>query len=187
MQEADLQPGELKKLEEESKMLENAEAIKSNLVNITHAINGGESNALAELSKMKQMLQSISKYGEKYSELSERLNSIYIELKELGVDIETAGEDVVFDAVRLDTVNSSVDKISRLLKKHHVSTEEELLKVKQEIEGKLSNFNSLEAQLKETGKQIDSLKAQCLKKAKAVSKSRQAAVSGIEKEVKKIR
>lgn len=186
MQEADLQPGELKKLEEESKMLENAEAIKSNLVNITHAINGGEINALAELSKMKQLMQSISKYGEKYSELFERLNSIYIELKEFGADVETTGEDVVFDAARLDTVNSSIDKISRLLKKHHVSTEEELLKVKQEIEEKLSNFNSLEAQLKETGKQIDALKAQCLKKAKAISKSRQAAVSGIEKEVKNI-
>lgn len=186
MQEAELQPGELKKLEEESKMLENAEAIKSNLVNITHAINGGESNALSEMAKMKQLLQGISKYGDKYSELFDRLNSIYIELKELGADIEAAGEDVVFDAARLDTVNTSIDRISRLLKKHHVSTEEELLKVKEDIETKLSNFNSLEVQLKETGKQIDALKAQCLKKAKAISKNRAAAVSGIEKEVKNI-
>jgi DNA repair protein RecN (Recombination protein N) len=186
LNETGIDPGKLKKLEEESNTLENAEAIKSSLSLVSNAISGGESNALMELARMKQLLNGISKYSDKYKQYSERLNSLYIELKELGADVENEGNSVLYDPAKLDEVNTAIDKISRLLKKHHVISEEELVKVKTGLEEKLSSFNSLESKLNETKKQIDALKLACLKKANAISKTRAAAISPIEKEIKKI-
>lgn len=186
LEETDIVPGNLKLLEDESATLENAESIKSNLLNAFNAINGGEKNILSTLAQVKQLLNTISKYGETYKQLHERLNSSYIELKELAADLENAESDVVFDAAKLDEVNSKLDKTNRLLKKHNAGSEEELLKIKADIEAKLTGFNSLETQISSVKKQIEKLKADCTKKAKEISAQRKAAIAGIEKQVKSV-
>lgn len=186
LEETEIIPGNLKKLEEESSTLENAENIKSNLLSAAAAINGGEVNVLSTLSQIKQMLNSVSKFGKDYKLFYDRVNSAYIELKELAADLENAEEEIIFDINKLQEVNLKIDKTNRLLKKHHVSSEEELLKIKEDIEGKLNNFNSLETQIAASKKEIDKLKSSCTKKAKEISASRQAAIGKIETQVKEI-
>lgn len=186
LQEADLKEGRLKILEEESLSLEHAETIKSTLLNVATAINGGESNLLQSISLLKQQLQNITKFNKDYYTFYERINSVYIELKELTADVEASEESVVFNQLKLDEVNSQLDKINRLLKKHGVSTEENLLKVKNEIEEKLSQFSSLETQIEKTIKQINELKKSCTAQAAKLSELRKQSVSGIEKQVKEL-
>jgi DNA repair protein RecN (Recombination protein N) len=186
LEETEIKPGYLKNLEEESAGLENAETIKSSLIAAADTINGGESNVLSSLSLIKQTLQSISKYGKNYGELFERLNSTYIELKELATDIEDAESDVIFDNIKLDEVNAKMDKLNRLLKKHNVSTEEDLLSIKTEIENKLTQFSSLENEIDKTQKQIEKIIATCTKQAKDLSQLRIAAIAGIEGQIKEM-
>jgi DNA repair protein RecN (Recombination protein N) len=186
LEEADLNAGNLKKLEEESAALENAETIKSSLLNAANTINGGDSNVLSALSQIKSSLNSVSKYGKNYLEYFERLNSVYIELKELAGDLEGTENEIVFDTVKLEEINSKIDKTNRLFKKHNVNSEEDLLIVKQEIELKLNNFNSLEELIAQTNKKIKKLQDSCVKKAKELSGMRKDILSSIEKQVKTI-
>lgn len=186
LEETEIKPGYLKNLEEESAGLENAETIKSSLIAAADTINGGESNVLSSLSLIKQTLQSISKYGKNYGELFERLNSTYIELKELATDIEDAESDVIFDNLKLEEVNAKMDKLNRLLKKHNVATEEDLLSIKTEIENKLTQFSSLENEIDKTQKQIEKTAATCTKQAKDLSQLRIAAIAGIEGQIKEM-
>ena len=123
LDEASIKIGEQKLLEEESETLENAEFIKGNLSKSALAINGGDENVLVSLALIKQQLQSISKFGKQFSELYERINSVYIELKELANDLDSAEGDVVYNNVRLEEINVQLDKLNRLLKKHGVSSE----------------------------------------------------------------
>lgn len=180
----DVKAGSVKALEEESATLENAESIKSALALSANLINGGEQNLLSGLSQVKQTLQNISKYNKNYEQLFERFNSTYIELKELAGDLENAEEEVNVDPTRLEEVNSALDKLNRLLKKHNASNEEELLKTKSEIEEKLVKFGSLENEIEKTQKQIDQLSQSCLKQAEKLSSLRSKAIVGIEKQVK---
>jgi len=186
LEETEIKSGNLKKLEEESAALENAETIKNNLVSAANAINGGDSNALVTLSQIKVLLNTISKFGKNYGDYFERLNSVYIELKELAVDLENAEGEIVFDNIKLEEINSKIDKTNRLLKKHNVNSEEDLLAVKNEIELKLNNFNSLEEQISNIKNQIKKLQNSCIKKAKEISELRHASVSFIESQVKTI-
>ncbi|MCE3229593.1 MAG: recN [Bacteroidetes bacterium] len=186
LEETEIKPGYLKELEDESSTLENAETIKSNLSAVSSAINGGDSNLLGAISQLRQKLQSISKYNSSYTQFYERLNSVYIELKELAADVEDAEGGVTFDPAKLDEINSKADKLNRLLKKHAVNSEEELLKAKQEIEEKLSQFNSLETKIEKTIKQIADLKKTCTKQANELTALRTKSVPVIEKNVKEL-
>jgi DNA repair protein RecN (Recombination protein N) len=184
LDEANLKIGELQALEEESETLENAEFIKSNLSKSALAINGGDENVLSALALIKQQLQSVSKFGKQFSELYERINSVYIELKELANDLDGAESEVVYNNARLEEVNTQLDKLNRLLKKHGVANEEELLKIKEEIENKLLQFSSLELQLEKTTKEISIAEKLCKATASALSTKRQQSLTGIEQNIK---
>jgi DNA repair protein RecN (Recombination protein N) len=184
LDEANLKIGELQALEEESETLENAEFIKSNLSKSALAINGGDENVLSALALIKQQLQSISKFGKQFSELYERINSVYIELKELTNDLDSAESDVVYNNTRLEEVNAQLDKLNRLLKKHGVANEEELLKIKEDIENKLLQFSSLELQIEKTHKEIAVIEKQCKTIASELSTKRQQSLADIEQNIK---
>ncbi|MES2762929.1 MAG: DNA repair protein RecN [Bacteroidota bacterium] len=184
LEETPFKPGDLKQLEEESETLENAEFIKGNLAKSALAINGGDENIVSALALVKQQLQGVSKFGKQFTELFERINSVSIELKELSKDIETCEEDVVYDNTRLGEINTQLDKLNRLLKKHGVNTEEELLTIKNEIELKLQQFSSLEVSIEKTRKEISTLEKQCKVTAAELSTKRQKATSGIEQNIK---
>ena len=184
LEEANVKVGEQQQLEEESETLENAEFIKGSLVKSSLAINGGDENIVSALALVKQQLQSVSKFGKQFNELFERINSVSIELKELSKDIDACEEDVVYDNSRLEEVNAQLDKLNRLLKKHGVNSEEELLTIKTDIEAKLQQFSSLEVAIEKTQKEITALEKQCKALAKDLSDKRQKSTAGIEQNIK---
>jgi DNA repair protein RecN (Recombination protein N) len=184
LEEAAIKVGVQQQLEEESETLENAEFIKGNLSKSSLAINGGDENIVSALALVKQQLQSVSKFGKQFNELFERVNSVTIELKELSKDIDACEEEVVYDNTRLEEVNTQLDKLNRLLKKHGVNTEEELLAIKDEIETKLQQFSSLELTIEKTNKEIIALEKQCKTLAKDLSGKRQKSTAGIEQNIK---
>lgn len=184
LEEAGLKEGELKQLEEESETLENAEFIKSNLAKTASAITAGDENLLSALAQARQQLQGISKFSKTFAGLHERLNSTYIELKELASDIEHAEEDVVYDPARLQEVNAQLDRINHLLRKHGVGSETALMQVKDELEAKLSQFSSLENSIGKLSKEIAVLEKQCRTMATELSGKRRAAVPQIESNIK---
>lgn len=184
LEEAAIKVGVQQQLEEESETLENAEFIKGNLSKSSLAINGGDENIVSALALVKQQLQSVSKFGKQFNELFERVNSVSIELKELAKDIDACEEDVVYDNARLEEVNTQLDKLNRLLKKHGVNTEEELLVIKDEIEAKLQQFSSLELSIEKTNKEIVALEKQCKALAKDLSDKRQKSLADIEQNIK---
>ena len=184
LDEANLKVGELQALEEESETLENAEFIKGNLSKSALAINGGDENVLSALALIKQQMQSVSKFGKHFSELYERINSVYIELKELANDLDGAEGEVVYNNARLEEVNIQLDKLNRLLKKHGVANEEELLKIKEDIEHKLLQFSSLELQIEKTTKEISVAEKLCKALAVDLSGKRKKSLADIEQNIK---
>jgi len=184
LEETNLKPGELKQMEEESATLENAEFIKTNLLKSAALIQDGELNILGYLAQIKQQLQQLAKFGDSYKTLSERANALYIETKDLAAELEDTESKVVFEPLRLEEINTSLDRLNRLLKKHNVNTEEELLTIKNEIEEKLQKFGSLEKEIEKLSKEILSLTKELTQLATELSAKRKAGIAPIEKEIK---
>ncbi|MBS1634889.1 MAG: DNA repair protein RecN [Bacteroidetes bacterium] len=186
LSEAGIREGDLKQLEEESETLENAEFIKSGLSKSAAVIHGGDENVLSALALARQQLQQLSKFSKHFTELHERLNSAYIELKELATDMDSAEEDVVYDPARLEEVNTRLDGLNRLLKKHGVASEQELLQVKEDLEQKLDGFSSLEKDIEKLQKNITALDKQCKSLATDLSAKRRKAVPAIEESIREM-
>jgi DNA repair protein RecN (Recombination protein N) len=185
LEEANVKNGELKILEEESSTLENAELIKSGLLRSAAIINEGETNLLSGLSQIKQQLQQLVKFSEVYKTFSERVNSLYIEAKELASDLEDAESNIVFNTARLEEVNTQLDKLNRLLKKHGVTSEEELLKIKSDIEEKLQQFGSLENDIEKLNRELVTLSKELERLSAELSGRRKNCTNQIETDIKK--
>lgn len=184
LQDTDLKPGLLQSLEEESMSLENAETIQKVLFQASTTIGGGDTNLLQSLAQVKQAVQSITKYGSTYTTLLERLNSTYLELKDLSAELDDKASETQVDNARLEQVNAQVDQLNRLLKKHNVKTEEDLIRIREELEAKLQQFGSLESEIKKCQEAISKKSKTCIKLAAELSQKRLAAVNGVEKQVK---
>ena len=150
LEKLNVREGELKELEEEQSQLENAEEIKRALLASTHLLADGEQNALTLLKESIQQIQQASRYFTDAEELANRLNSAYIEIKDVSSEIAHQEASVNLDEKRLDEVNSRLSDIYSLLKKHRFESETELIQLRAELEEKLQvalNHDDILAQL----------------------------------------
>jgi len=186
LEQANLQKGQLQELEQSYDTLNNAEFIKQHLNNVSNSIDGGEENILSKLAAVKSTLTQLSRYGKNYEELAARVNSLYIELKDISSETEDANDKVVFDPKKLALITGQLDLLNRLLKKHGVADEEGLLKIKNEIEEKLQQFGSVEEEIKNLQAEIKKLSENVWAKANKLSEKRKKAIPAIQTSVQKM-
>ena len=106
LDEANLQEGEQEELEQEAETLSHAEEIKASLYKVSECMSSDDRALLSLTKDCMQTLQGISRVYGQAQEWIERLNSCYIELKDLSHEIANAGEEVEFNPPRLDYVNN---------------------------------------------------------------------------------
>lgn len=183
LNEMDFKSGEQESAEQELEALNHAEEIKSNLNRASIALNGMEDNLLNRLAEVKTILGHFAKYKPEIRELSDRINSSYIELKDIGNELESAEQDVLFDPQRIELLNARLDTLYRLQQKHQVNSVEGLLNLKEEINEKLLDYNSMEHHIEQLNKQLKSAGEQLTKLANELSANRKKAIPSIEKEI----
>ena len=116
LEEAGLKDGEQTELEQEAETLSHAEDIKAGLYKASQLINGEEGGTVSLTKECMQTLQSLTQVYAPAKEWMERLNSCYIELKDISREIGNAEEEVEFNPARLDFVNERLNLIYSLQK-----------------------------------------------------------------------
>ncbi len=183
--DADLQEGEQEELEEEAEMLEHAEDIKSSLytaANYLQSSNDG-TDVLGMLKQSLSAVQSISSVYSTANEWAGRLDSCYIELKDVANELEGHAEDVEYDPLRLEQVNDRLNTIYTLQKKHGVESVEELLSIQKEMEEKLSRITHSDDFIEELQRKVEAQEETVSVLAKRLSQQRVAAAHRVEKEM----
>ena len=184
LDDARLKEGELTELEQESDMLEHAEEIKQDLYRASELISGDEDGTLTRLRGALQSLRSAQKNWPQAQELSERLDSCLIELKDIAETVDDAQESINFDPARLEQVNERLDLIYTLLKKHKKENIAELLELAESIRTRLDRSGSYELDIEKLTAQVEAARKEMEKRASELTKSRQKASDTIIKEIK---
>jgi len=180
---ANLQPEELEELEQKSDTMTHSEEIKGALYTADNALQDDNNGAVEALRSTISALKSISKVFSAATELTERLDSTYIELKDVAQEISSLLERVDFDPSELEMVNNRLDRLYDLQKKYHADTIEELIAQREEISQKLSNIENSDEALEEMQQKVKQLKVRCEKEAQALTTLRTKAAKQIEKEL----
>jgi DNA repair protein RecN (Recombination protein N) len=182
LEQAQIQEGELQQIEEELNQLENAESIIQQLSYVVQSLKDGEINAIQLLVDAKNHLQSIAKYHPKYEELAQRLNSAIIEIKDISFEAEKQSAELDINPERIQELRDRIDLINKLLKKHGVKTDKELIDIKEELEKKVEQFQNSDDIISEKQKIIHQLEQELHNKAQVLSQKRKSIKDKIEKE-----
>lgn len=183
--EANLKEGEQAELEEEAETLEHAEEIKSSLYTAANHLQSSNEglDALGLLKQSITELQSISSVYSASEELAGRLDSCYIELKDVANELEGQAEDVEYNPHRLEQVSERLNTLYTLQKKHGVESVEELLAVQANLEEKLLRINNYDDFIEGIRREMEAQREKVLALAKELSAARMAVAKKVEKEM----
>lgn len=185
LNDAGLKENELEELDQELKLLNNAEGIKTALGKIYYELREGEHPMVQQLKSLQHSLQSFS-YHSELPVLAERMQSVQIELQDIAGEVERISDHINYDPQRIEEVNERISMGYKLLKKHGVQTTAELLALRDALEGKLRTSMNVDELIAAREKEVAGLLEQAGKLAAGLSKKRQAQAAPLEEQVNKL-
>lgn len=181
--EAKLQSGEQETLETELETITHAEEIKSSLFTVASSLSGEGETIERKLKSVAETLKNIQHVFPKAAGLAQRVESAYIELKDVRIESEKYFEEIDFNAERQQQVEERLSVIYDLEKKHSVKSVEELLEIQRQLDEKLQKITSLDERIEQLEKEV-SLKEKLMEqKAETLSQKRKSATQPMEKQL----
>lgn len=184
LDDANLQEGELEQLEQEAETLSHSEDIKTALFEADNALSGDDDSILDKLKNATHHLENICDVYPSMADVAGRMQSSYIELKDIAQEISSSVDHVEFDPNRLDAINTRLDKLYTLQQKFHVETVTELIATRDRIAEQLSHIDNGDEDIEEKEKEVAALLAKAEKQATLLTSIRQKSAKAIEKEMK---
>ena len=172
---AKLIDGEQEELEQELETLSHAEDIKGALFDADNLLSGDD-RCITQ--SCKTMLSRLSDIGDVYPairQVTERIDSAYIELKDIARDISNLAESIDFDPARLTMANERLDTIYTLQKKHHVESVAELIAIRDSLTARLNDITNSEDMLEDMRRQVEDMHCKATEAAARLTESRQEA------------
>ena len=186
LESARLVSGEQEELEQEADILSHAEEIKQELFTAAQILSGDESGCITKLRSALQYFRSAQKNYPQAQELSDRLDSCLIELKDIAETADNAQEEINYDPARLEQVNERLDLIYSLLKKHKKESIAQLLELAVNIRTRLDRSGSYEFEIEQLTIQTESARVEMEKKASGLTQTRKKASDTIIRDIKEL-
>ena len=179
LSKAQLIEGEYEVLDTAVQKLQNAEQIQEKLAVLAQALSVSEVSALHQSRIALQQATALSKWGSTFADWKTRIESIWIELKDLGAEVEGEAEDFVYDPIELEQKQKRLDLLNRLLQKYQASTITELIELVDSLDLRLSQFSSMDTLIADARERVDADFRIATSAAAALSASRSAVLDAI--------
>ena len=183
LNEAALRADEQDELEQESSVLSHAEEIKAALYRTEQMLTSDEGGLLSTLKDCQGVLNGLERVYPPASELASRIESTYIELKDVAQEVTDREEETEFSPERLDEVNNRLNLIYSLEQKHHVDTVEALLALAEDYSARLAAITSSDDRIVELQAKRDAYHTKIMELAAELTKCRLQAARRLEKQM----
>ena len=183
LEEANLTDGDQEELEQEAEMLTHAEDIKAGLYRAGQALNADEGSVLEALKDCQNTMMGLRSVFAPAGELADRLDSVYIELKDISQEVADKEEEVEFNPARLDEVNARLNLIYSLQQKHRVDTVKALLSLQENYALQLSAITSSDEDIARLEARVKELFTQVTAQAQVLTEARTRAAREVERQM----
>ena len=160
-----------------------AEEIKAGLYRVEQSFVSDEGGLLSYLKDSLNTLNSLQRVYQPAKELTERMESAYIELKDISHEVSSQSDSVEFNPVRLEEVNERLNLIYSLQQKHRAQTLDELIALTDEYRSKLSDITSYDERIAELTVRKEEQYKQVKQQAELLTKARTKAAREVEKQL----
>lgn len=186
LSEANLASGEQEQLEQEAELMSHAEDIKRALYEADYGLSGDDTGIVNLTRSIAAQLRSVADVYPEAQELAERLESCFVELKDISQEIASKVDDVEYDPQRFNLITQRLDTIYTLQQKFHVQTVDELLDRLNGINAQLDNIDNSDEELQELERSVEKLHAVCVEKAVVLTDMRRKSATVVEQELSKL-
>lgn len=183
-EEANLSTDEQEKLEQELEALTHAEEIKRNLISASYILSESDQALVIQLKESLSQLQQVSKYLKEGELLVDRLQSCFIEIKDIASEIEHLEQKTMVNEARSGEINNRLSSIYNLQKKHHVNSVAELLDIHRQIKLRIDSISITDDEIIKLEKGVKDLYADLNVISETLSASRNEVIPAIEEKVK---
>ena len=183
LEDAHLVEGEQEELEQEYGILSHAEEIKSALYEADNLLSG-DGGIVERLKSTLTSVDSVTKVYPAIADDAQRIESCFIELKDIADDVSRHVETVDFDPARLEAVSDRIDTIYRLQQKFHVERVDQLIALRKDFEQQLNQIDGGDEHLQELETEWKGQEQTCMTLAKALGKTREKAARKVEEEMR---
>ncbi|QWT85013.1 MULTISPECIES: AAA family ATPase [unclassified Chryseobacterium] len=151
---------------------ENAGMISENVGQILSRFHQEEIGILSFFNEATSKLSKISEISTSFAELDSRLETSFVELKDIISELEHEAERVEINPENLIYLTDLNNKINALFLKHNVSELNELIEIRNQLAGDQKGASDLELQIEETEETISQKEKTLLSLASKLSKNR---------------
>lgn len=184
LKSASLKEGELEELEQEVQELSHAEDIQAALYGACNAVDGDERGSLlVALRDASAALARIASHYSAAAELSERLESNYIELKDCCSEMMQRAERVQFAPDRLEFVERRIALMYDLQKKHRVASVDELIALYHDISVRLERISCGDDDIKDAERRLSALRTRLYDIANELTERRKQSAERLKKDI----
>ncbi|NND80594.1 MAG: DNA repair protein RecN, partial [Maribacter sp.] len=180
-----LEEGLLEELEEQYQQLSNVETIVEQLSKSHQLLSDDQVGIMNLLSELKQLSIKLSSYGTAYDALDKRIQSIFIEIDDVGSEVQALLENADMNPQLLDAVNTKLQLLYDLQKKHGVKEIEALLQVKEELREKVDAKENIEATIAEKQEDLAAGELELNKIATTISGKREKIIPNLKSQLER--
>ncbi len=184
--EENLQSIDLELLEVEYNTLNNVELIQAELTLANQIISSEDLGAASNLISLKQVFHKLTHISLTYQSLSDRIQSISIELDDIFNEIESEQSKLDINPSRLSEIDTILKKVHDLFSKHNVNSVQALIDIQSELELKVDSLASLEAAIIAAENALESQVKQLDTAASVIHKRRKSEVLKLIKQLETI-
>ena len=183
LKELRLQPDEDVELEREQSMLSNVAELKEGVSQAESVLTSAEDSVCDQLRLVVQRLSGSTDKLQELQELSQRIESAAIELKDVSRSLFDIEEKLVDDPQRLEQVENRLNDIFAIERKHNVTSVNQLLELQHRFETQLELIDNSDESLRKLTHQVEESRQVMLSHAQALSISRKQAASHFVKDL----
>jgi len=184
LEAAKLKEDEQEITEKRLDILSHAEEIKTGLLHALEILSLGEQNIADRLSEITNVTNNLSRFHSSLKEISERVRSNQIDLRDIAAGMEKIEQDVDFNPAEINSLTGRLDLIYHLEKKHNVPDIRGLLTLQEQINGKLQEATSVEDRILAMNKEIGLVRDRLIKEAQKLSGNRRKVIHELEEKIR---
>ena len=175
LEAANLENVDYELLQSQISLAENKDTISELLAQIFARTDQDEVGVFDALYDIKNKLNKIAELSLQFSELNQRFEENYIELKDTLFQLQNEAENLDTNPEDLLALQEQNDRINALFLKHKVSEIDDLLLIKEQLSAEQSSFVDLETRIASIEKEIAILEISLEKQANVLTKNREKA------------
>ena len=179
LNDANLIETEQVELEAELEVLNHTEEIKGDLSEASGRLDDEQYGVVMQLREVKQKVAHEARYMKQAEVLAERVESLYVELKDVSAEVADMCGDMEFDPQHKVWVEERLNTIYALEQKYRVDTVRELIALRDEYDAKLQRIDLFDEEIGALEKQVAQLASELASKADELTAKR----NGVREEI----